>query len=271
MFKTITPLVCAALVGMFTATAPLSHEFWLEPTEFQVESGAALYADLRNGEDFKGITLPYFDSRSDRLEIWHRGKDEAITARNGDLPAVALAQPKDGLAALVYQSGFSTVTYNDIDKFYRFIKHKDLEAQVDFEAIDAVTDSERTEVYKRFCKSLVAIGSGTGTDVPVGMETEFVALKNPYVDTGPLPVRLLYRGAPRSESQIEVFERAPDGQVRVFLLRTDHAGEAHVPVKAGYDYLLDAVVLRTPAPALAAEYDAIWETLWASLSFSVPE
>ncbi len=34
--------------------------------------------------------------------------------------------------------------------------------------------------------------------------------------------------------------------------------------------MLDAVVLREPSEALAAERDVVWESLWANLTFAVP-
>ena len=54
--------------------------------------------------------------------------------------------------------------------------------------------------------------------------------------------------------------------VTVTTTRTDTAGKARIAVAAGHEYLLDAVVLR-PAPEGAK---AVWETLWAALTFAVP-
>ena len=80
-----------------------------------------------------------------------------------------------------------------------------------------------------------------------------------------------YEGEPRRGSQLEVFEKAPDGQVSVTVLRTDDEGSVAVPVKAGYSYMLDAVVLRVPEGALAEDRGAVWESLWANMTFAVPE
>jgi hypothetical protein len=40
----------------------------------------------------------------------------------------------------------------------------------------------------------------------------------------------------------------------------------NIPVKSGHEYLLDAVVLRAADP----DDGAVWETLWAALTFAVP-
>ena len=104
------------------------------------------------------------------------------------------------------------------------------------------------------------------------METELTAGLNPYRDdvSGGLPVTLTYKGAPRPDAQITVFEKAPDGTVAQSTARTGADGQALIPVRAGMRYMLDAVVLREPEPAVAAETGAVWESLWANLSFAVP-
>ena len=65
-----------------------------------------------------------------------------------------------------------------------------------------------------------------------GMETEFVALSNPYAADfdGTMQVQLLLSGAPRADAQVEVLHRAPDGSVDVTLHRTDDQGQAAIPV-----------------------------------------
>ena len=124
-----------------------------------------------------------------------------------------------------------------------------------------------TERYSRHAKSLIAVGSGAGSDRESGLETEFVALENPYTFKGDtLPVQLFYQQKPRAAAQVEIFERAPDDSVSITLTQTDTEGRADIPVKPGHTYLLDAVVLRPSDP----ETGAIWETLWAALTFAVP-
>jgi hypothetical protein len=44
---------------------------------------------------------------------------------------------------------------------------------------------------------------------------------------------------------------------------------ATVPVTAGHAYMLDAVVLREPEGV--SNPGALWESLWANLTFAVPE
>ena len=111
----------------------------------------------------------------------------------------------------------------------------------------------------------------------MGMATEFVALENPYTGdiSDGLDVQLLYQGAPRVDAQIEVFQMDPEGQVTITHLRSDQDGKTTIPVLAGHRYLIDSVMLRAPAQEtldrVAAPKTVKWETLWAALTFAVPQ
>ena len=102
-------------------------------------------------------------------------------------------------------------------------------------------------------------------------------MTNPYDANfdNQMKVRLLYQDEPRADAQVEVFDRAPDDSVTISLHSTDAAGEAVIPVTAGHEYLFDAVVLRTAADAqTGGSYtpdEPVWETLWAALTFQVPQ
>jgi len=131
-------------------------------------------------------------------------------------------------------------------------------------------DTGFKEAYSRYGKSLIAVGDGAGADQNVGLLTEIVALANPYTDdlTDGLPVQVLYEGKPRANVQVELFDRAPDGEVAVTLHRTDNTGVAVIPVAPGHEYLVDSVVMRAVGPA--DDKGHVWESLWASLTFKVP-
>jgi len=94
---------------------------------------------------------------------------------------------------------------------------------------------------------------------------------NPYTDdtSGGLPVQVFFDDAPKANAQIEMFDRAPDGVVEVTIHRADADGRAVLPVTAGHEYLLDSVTLLPLEPE--NEGAPIWWSLWAALTFAVPE
>lgn len=251
-----------------------AHEFWVEPQNFQVESGAPLIADLRNGQQFKGATLAYFKTQTSRFELITADGTAPVEARMGDIPALNTVAPQDGLLVILHETGTSTLKYTEWEKFTNFVKHKDFVGVLAAHKARSIPETPFTEAYRRFAKALVGVGASAGMDSETGMETEFVALGNPYTDPSEdgLAVRLLYQGEPRADAQIEVFDRAPDKTVAITYLRTDTAGEANIPLVAGHTYLLDAVVLRPMNEAEPFSPDLpVWESLWAALTFAVPE
>lgn len=254
------------LSGLWAGPA-VSHEFWIEPERFQVETGAPLSAQLRNGERFKGSAVPYFPERTARFELIRDGEVTPVGGRTGDIPALETVADGDGLAVILHETGPTLLTYQTWEKFAGFAEHKgfaDIRARHEARGLPM---ENFKETYRRFAKALVAVGDGEGSDSDMGMETEFVSLSDPYDPNFEqnFKSRLLYQGAPRADAQVEIFDRSPEGEVVTTTARTDRDGVVSVPVTPGHDYLLDAVVLRE------AEGEAVWETLWASLTFGVPD
>lgn len=251
----------------------VAHEFWIEPHKYQVETDDGVIADLRNGEQFSGISLAYIDRDFTRFEIAQGEEVLAVGGRMGDRPALKVQPSHDGLLIVLHETAPNRLTYKKWQKFLSFSKHKD------FAHAEAVHEERGwpkenfSESYTRHAKALVGVGSGNGTDRAYGLATEFVALTNPYAPgfDGQMRIQLNYQGMPRSNAQVEVFEKAADGSVEVTFYRTNAAGQAVVPVISGHAYLFDAVLLREHAEAGSEETAPVWETLWASLTFAVPE
>ena len=173
---------------------------------------------------------------------------------------------------LAYESTFSTVQYSHLGKFLKFAEHKYLKDAEARHKLRGLPEGRFSEIYTRFCKSLIGVGSAAGQDVETNMETEFVALTNPYTDdlARGFKVQLLYQGRPRINAQIEVFERARDETVEITTLHTNDQGYAMIPVKSQHTYMLDAVILREPDETVAGQNNVVWETLWASMTFYAP-
>ena len=256
---------------MLLAAPAQAHELWIEPLDWQPAVEGRLEADLVNGQLFEGLTLSYLPKWFSRFEVVLGVIVAPVEGRMGNSPALGQAVLGDGLHVVVYQSTPSTVTYKEWPKFLKFVGHKDLGDIGAEHKARGLAETEFKEVYTRYSKALVGVGAGAGADKQEGLETELVALDNPYVGAvEAVRVQLFYQGAVRVGAQVELFEKAPDDTVVVSLHRTDPQGIAVLPVRAGYEYMADAVVMRVPSDAMAAEYGAVWETLWANLTFAVP-
>ena len=262
-----------ALFCLFVVATPaFAHELWLEPTDFQISTEAKLEARIVNGQEFKGSELSYIPQRVALYMIFSGERALPVQMRAGDRPGLLADSLGDGLHIVAYQTTISTITYDDWEDFSGFVAHKDLAIDQDAHVARLGSDTGFTEAYYRFSKTLIGVGSAQGEDRRTGLETEIVALENPYTDdmTDGFTVQLFYRNEMRGNEQIEVFDRAPDGTVSVSTVRTDPEGIADIVVLPGHDYMLDAVVLRQPSERVAASTGAFWETLWANLTFSIP-
>lgn len=268
-------LVLSCLLPVVLNAVPaFGHEVWIEPLEWQVSLQDEIKADIFNGENFAGFALIWDEKAIERAEFWSDDEATDIKGRLGDRPALATAGQQGGLVTLVYQSDYRTVDYDSFDKFASFVNEKGHAPVLEQHAERRLSRTAIKEAYARFAKSLVQVGRETGMDGFRGMEFELVALTNPYLDTDAeeMTVQLYYQGEFLPDNRITVFERAPDGSVSSTILQTDQNGEASFPVVPGTSYLIDSVMLREPARALVVETrGAVWESLWASLTFKVPD
>ncbi|MEO0929859.1 MAG: DUF4198 domain-containing protein [Pseudomonadota bacterium] len=254
-------------------SAPLmAHEFWIEPEDYQIAADGTLEAHLVNGEEFTGAKIPYLPQRFANFVAFAGDVTARVEGRQGDRPALNQDPLAEGLHIVAYQSRTETLDYENWEKFQKFIDHKDLGDVLAQHEARGLPLSGFDEAYSRYAKTLIGVGASQGADRRVGLETEIVALTNPYTDdlSNGFRVQVHYRNDLRANEQVEVFEKAANGSVNITLYRTDENGIATFPVTPGHAYMVDAVVLREPGATLAEQTGAVWQTLWANLTFAVP-
>ncbi|MEM6310205.1 MAG: DUF4198 domain-containing protein [Pseudomonadota bacterium] len=262
--------IAAPAIALVTFLVPAAaHEMWIAPFKYQLPAGKNIRADLRNGENFNGNQLAYFSRTSKRIEVAGPAGRADLAPRDGDRPAFDIDVNTPGLHVLAYESTPARITYKEAAKWAKFVKHKDLGEVAAQHSARGLPAQGFKEGYTRHAKALVASGSGMGADRELGLETEFVALTNPYdgAYSGQMSLKLLYKGKLRPNAQVEVFEQSDDNRVRVFMTRTNANGVASIRTKPGHSYLVDAVVLRVPE---SGDTRVAWETLWAALTFKHP-
>lgn len=269
----IAAVLFSTLFAVAGALPAASHEFWISPHNYIIGPEDQLVADIRVGPNFSGPPYPYIPQLIERFGLLMGESETPVEGRPGDLPAMSVAPPKEGLAVIVHQSVDDLVIYSNAEEyaeFEEFARQKGFPWAIREHAARGLPETGFAERYSRYAKSLVAIGHGRGSDRATGLLTEIVAEANPYTEdlSAGLPIRALYRNAPRADAQIVVFARDASGRIETARYRTDALGRATVLVEAGTEYLLDSVVMRAVTPR--GENDPVWESLWASLTFRMP-
>ncbi|MFY0693039.1 MAG: DUF4198 domain-containing protein [Paracoccaceae bacterium] len=265
--RIITIGLAVSLLGL-----PLkAHEFWISPETYMIPESNRIEAHLRVGQEFKGPSYSFQTRQFDRFEIFMGDTAIAVEGRLGDVPALNMAAPGDGLAVLVHETIDLQLAYREWQKFVNFAEEKGFPEVLEAHKARGLPETDFVELYRRYAKSLVAIGSGGGADRRVGLKTEIVAAANPYTDAlASLPVQVFLDDTPRANAQITLFDRAPDGTVTKSLHSTDDTGFADLPISRGHEYLVDAVAME-PLENEDPEAGGVWRSLWASLTFKVPD
>lgn len=258
------------IIALLGALPSAAHEFWIDPIDYFVAPEETIVANLRVGQRFEGSAMSYIPRNFSRFEVAQGSGVMPVQGRLGDRPALNRSAGDDGLAVVLYETTDTVLTYDDWAVFERFTTHKDFAEVMERHRARGLPQTGFREVYTRHAKSLIAVGAGAGRDRAFGLRTEFVALANPYTDdvTGGLPMRLYFEGAPRVDVQVELWDREPDGTVSVTVHRTDYRGDVLLPVQPGHIYMADAVTMIETQPE--EPRNAVWHSLWASLSFAVP-
>ena len=105
------------IIFLFFPFTVLGHELWIDTTDFRVEKDTEINLNLRNGEDFDGFSLGYFDRSVEKLYWRQNGKQFDNNSRQGDIPALKIVPNENGLVTAVYVSKPSIIKYKEFKKF----------------------------------------------------------------------------------------------------------------------------------------------------------
>ena len=288
-----------ALTGPGSAFNLCAHEYWIEPLQYRIAVGAPLQAELKNGEQFKGLALPYMPPRFTHFSINNPSGSTPVTGILGDLPALQQRSETPGPHVLAYQGKHETIRYNSYDKFSAFVTKEGIEWVLAAHRQRGLTTLSVQEAYQRFAKALIEVesrpaavtsavtratantapqtgnhaqadnsspGLATAMDSLLGMEFELL-LHAPAVSEGTTSAyraTVYYQQKPASDIQVSVFTKRGGLLARY---RSDASGDIHFSVPTPDAVLLNAVHARVPSTTLQQQTGAAWETLWASLTF----
>ena len=260
------------IIFFFFPCTLIGHELWIDTTDFRVEKDTEINLNLRNGENFDGFSLGYFDRSVEKLYWRQNGNQFNNTSRQGDIPALKIVPDENGLVTAVYVSKPSIIKYKEFKKFKNFAITKHSQRAIDFHLNNNFPKENFSEIYTRYSKALLGIGGAEGSDKANDLELELIALQNPYTDdiSSGIEILTLYQGRPQAFTTLNVFERSnADLRVNSYVVKTNEKGIAKVKVENDNAYLIDNVILRPANDKLLKDKGVIWESLWAALTFGV--
>jgi len=261
------PLV---LLSIIMAQAVSAHEFWLEPLDFEVESGSKIAAHIKVGQMLDGNTYAYYPTNFERFDVTVGETTSPVKGRFAQSPAFEQVADQSGLHILAYQSKPSRLRYDKRETFESFLKNEGIEWVLEAHKKRGLPELDFTEFYQRYAKSLIKVGDGAGNDRALGLPIEWVVETNPYTTENleAVTAQLLYQDKPFSGSHVVVFNKL-DGEVTRQTFTTDDEGRVVVPVAKGGLFLVNAVHMIEPTKEQTGGREAEWMSLWASTTYEI--
>lgn len=259
---------CLVILSLVAAASTASaHDFWIEPSSYRPPVGAVVGLSLRVGENFKGEPVRRQAERIGRFVLAGPGGVQAAVGNEGDDPAGSARIVAPGGYVAGYRSHQAFIELEP-EKFEAYLAEEGLERISRLRAERGESSKAGREAYSRCAKSILeAEGVGAGLDHTLGFPLEIVPGRNPYSlrGGGEMPVLLLHEGRPLEGALVVVLRKADPTFRRA--ARTDAVGRAVFNLPRAGTYLVKAVYMTPAAPDVEAD----WESLWASLTFRVPE
>ena len=265
--KNAIPILLAALAAVCLAAGARAHDFRVQPDRYAVAAGETVRLRLFVGEAFDGLPFLRDPRHMKRFDVVGPDGRAAVPGERNRITVGRIGPLAPGAHVVGYQSTYTLLTLA-ADRFDSYLKKEGFDAVRALRAERGETGAPGREAYARSAKTVVvAAGAAAGHDAVLGLALELVPERAPdAVRAGEaMPVRLLLDGAPLAGAPVTAWARAaPDRPARA---RTDAAGRAELRLPHAGAWLVRAVHMRPAAPGR----DADWESVWASLTFAVPD
>jgi uncharacterized GH25 family protein len=256
---------CAWAAALLLARAAAAHDFWIEPSTFHPAGGTTVAVGLRVGQNFRGDPVPRFSRTIEKFIVRQDGRDEEVAGPENADPAGFLRAGGKATAVIAYST---TGSYLELPaaKFEDYLRQEGLEDILAARAKKGDSAKPGRDMFFRYAKALLA-GSRTSAAAsqPMGLRYEIVPDTDPTAGASPLRGLVLYEGKPLA------------GALVVAMLRDDPAVRlrARSDRRGGFSFALPraGVWLVKSVHVVAASFfsHADWESLWASLTFQLPE
>ena len=250
------------------STCSYSHEYWLDPINATIDDGRKIIVDIRNGQNFSGISFPYDSAKYKSISIKNHSSTHSYKARLGDYPAIHHQADSDGLHSITLDTVESYIVYDTWQEFIDFLSYHGLEKIKEQHLEKNLPVTQIKEKYFRTAKTFLQINAQPDATEnsektvldSVGSLFELSLMENPYNQIETLNVQLEFAGAPLQGRQVEMFWKG--SQLLRFTTITNEDGIASFTLLGDGDYMLNAVHIVEPE-----KQGVHWISYWASATF----
>jgi uncharacterized GH25 family protein len=261
-----------ATVTILLGQQCMAHDFWVQPDEYQINTGklTPLTLQVGHGPYRQRSPLPLrrivrfeaIDSNGNTTDLrgrLHPGND----TNDGDLQF-----DRPGTYMLVLQSDNRAQSHLPALRFNDYLQAEGLTPALQARQIAHRMQADGSECYSRNSKVIIQAGAANNpraVTTPIGLPLEIVPEKSPYQDTTDLPVRILYLGHPLGGALVKLTQLEHDAEpLETHLTNTDGRVVFNMPHQGTW---LVNVIWTQPLPD-GRETD--FETIFSSLSFGFP-
>lgn len=259
-----------SLICTFIAIPVIAHDLYLMPKAFRVKTGNSLQVAFHNGDDFpesqaaariERLLEPLVFSQQGSVSLKNLRADHTVV-----LAEASITHPGNSIIAVHTKPNGIEL---DSQSFEKYLKHEGLNHVLNWRKENSESSQVGRERYSKYVKSIIqADYSSDFYRHAVGFPIEIFPDVNPYSlkvqDT--LPVRVLFRGKPAEDLQIEMSWLSPDGKAQTKIAgRTDAQGRLTIPIHSAGVWKLHTVLMERCQDPSAAD----WESFWSSLTFEI--
>lgn len=268
----------AALAALLIGSQARAHEFWFMPVAPVPKAGGAAELSLHVGEFFEGVLVGFSAPQTASLK-------HVSAAGTRDLLALVPAQPAANVSVPLTTPGTHLMAFDSqpsqielqAGQFNAYLHDEGLDFIKAQRAAAGTADKPGRERYRRNVKTLVGVGSASGRAAPaadsvfstrVGQRLELIPLNDPLrlAAGGALGMELLFEGKPLEGALIKAWHRR-GGQTLIIRAITSKQGKVSFDLPYAGAWMVSAVHM---VPATGVK-DIDWDSLWANISFAVPE
>ena len=260
-------------LSLALAAAPAAaHDFWLQPTRFQVAPNAPLGATFLVGH----AALRERWNNNDRIVVMKafvagRATDLRRDLQSGGNVDLVTRFAAPGIHVLGMQSNYA---FSDLPaiRFNDYAKEEGLALITAARQRSGKNGVPGRERYSRRAKSLIQVGTQTAANQsfatrPIGLKLEIVPDRNPYAldASRMLPVHVLYNGRRLANATVKLTNLGNDAKPLAVAV-TDRAGRVRFRIPANGNWLINVVWGEPVAGNQRFDFD----TTFSSLTFGYP-